>query len=79
MTPLDINRTYQARDLATASLALIFKSGGKTIVIRRLPAGMDIAPDAWRFAEASAARRQFESLHADLLSRGFEHVMSETS
>jgi hypothetical protein len=73
-------RKYRAQDLSEATVSMrIFEdeSQGLHHVIRSLPAGMDIAPDCWRFEKQGFAERKFNAVCTDLEQRGFAIVSED--
>lgn len=74
-------KKFRAADMSEASVTLkIFAdaSHGLHNVWRYLPAGMDIAPDCWRFLERDNAERQFAQVCLQLEARGFKCVSEAT-
>lgn len=62
---------YKHADLSTGSVSIkIFEDAEQGLhhVIRRLPPGMDIAPEVWRFTKSEDALRQFD-LTCDWMQR----------
>lgn len=73
-------RKYRAKDWSEATVSMrIFEdeSHGLHHVIRNLPAGMDIAPDCWRFEKQGFAERHFNKVCTELESKGFALVSED--
>ena len=67
-------RRWRSRDGSEATTTLkTFEDPeqGLHVVARSLPAGMDIAPDVWRFEHVADALNQFGVVVKSLQSRGF--------
>lgn len=69
------NYKYQASDYSQASLYLT-EIGNVFAVDRILPAGMDIAPDRWKYKSLEAALNRFMALDSWLTDRGFKLIQS---
>lgn len=72
---------YRAADMSEATLSLkIFENPehGLHHVILSLPAGMDIAPDCWRFQKAGDATNKFRKVSEQMLNRGFTPVQTQS-
>lgn len=66
---------YQANDLSEARLCLMQLDNGYA-VDRILPAGMDIAPDRWKFRSLDMAEKRFSILDTTLQGQGFHIVQT---
>ncbi len=78
---MNIIAKFKAADLSEATVSIkIFEDQehGLNHVILSLPAGMDIAPDVFRFFQPFDAQRHFNKLCEQLETRGFQEVQRTT-
>jgi hypothetical protein len=72
-------RKYKSADLSTATISLkVFEDEehGLHSVILSLPAGMDIAPDVWRFERQGDAENKFHKVCSQIEAKGFTCVQT---
>ena len=66
-----VSRTFQAPDFSQHQLRYFVSSKGQHCVVHRMPAGVDLHPNVYRYNTIDEARNMWRNIQNDLIEKGY--------